>query len=278
VFKSRTTTELKSAKQDNLAAMVGGSNGTWASVGISEHGNTLPDEPCHRCKKMVCMTDENNPHVNATGKYFHGPCFCCKECGVPLQMGGWAAYLVNGDYVCKNHSQTSSCSCSKCDKPIFSQRVEAFNCNFHPECFKCKQCGTGLADKPFRSKMTDAYCMADFKALFPEDAGAIDKSEANKPDCDHCGKKIQTEYLESERKKFHMDNCFEAWKETRPSVDAKTCAACGQAASSWIEAAGKCYHNSCFKCKQCDTTLTAAFAKKGNVFCKKSCYQKFALL
>eukprot|EP00092_Neocalanus_flemingeri_P033618 GFUD01036546.1.p1 GENE.GFUD01036546.1~~GFUD01036546.1.p1 ORF type:complete len:566 (-),score=130.78 GFUD01036546.1:276-1925(-) len=128
---------------------------------------------CERCGKVV-----EGKILRVSGGVYHPECFTCVACkesvvGVPFSLDDDKQIYCSEDYKRKHAAM-----CSVCSEPIVPKkgetsaaRLRALGRDFHPECFKCEDCGLVLD-----SRITGAEC-------YPVD---------NKPLCAKCSQNRQT--------------------------------------------------------------------------------------
>jgi len=127
---------------------------------------------CERCGKIV-----EGKILKVSGGFYHPDCFSCVVCkeslvGVPFSLDDDKLVYCSEDYKKKHAAQ-----CSACRQPIVpakgetsAPRLRALGRDFHPECFKCEDCGLVLD-----SRISGSEC-------YPVD---------NKPLCAACCRKRQ---------------------------------------------------------------------------------------
>merc|ERR1712106_1196636 len=128
---------------------------------------------CERCGKVV-----EGKILKVSGGFYHPDCFTCVVCkeslvGVSFSLGDDKQTYCSEDYR-KKHAVM----CSACSEPIVPKkgetsaaRLRALGRDFHPECFKCEDCGLVLD-----SRKPGSEC-------YPVN---------NKPLCAQCSKNRQT--------------------------------------------------------------------------------------
>eukprot|EP00090_Calanus_glacialis_P039535 TRINITY_DN6882_c0_g1_i4.p1 TRINITY_DN6882_c0_g1~~TRINITY_DN6882_c0_g1_i4.p1 ORF type:complete len:478 (-),score=147.06 TRINITY_DN6882_c0_g1_i4:159-1592(-) len=127
---------------------------------------------CERCREVV-----EGKILKVSGGFYHPDCFTCVVCkeslvGVPFSLDDDKLAYCSEDYKKKHAVQ-----CSACSQPIVPKRGEtsaarlrALGRDFHPECFKCEDCGLVLD-----SRISGSEC-------YPVD---------NKPLCAACSRNRQ---------------------------------------------------------------------------------------
>jgi len=97
-------------------------------------------EGCAWCRKVI-----TSDAVSFSGKLYHGECFMCSACGEAIGLNAFtekagAAYC----HKCAKPTSTSAGSCAGCKQALSGQFVSALEYKYHPQCFKCTDCGTAI--------------------------------------------------------------------------------------------------------------------------------------
>jgi len=111
-------------------------------------------EQCPRCHNDVSGTEI----VRITGACFHPACFTCVECDKKLVHESFISDDKFNIYCEDDYNRKKACKCSYCKKPIVPRpgektvpRLRALGKDFHPNCFKCEDCGL-LLDSRVKGK------------------------------------------------------------------------------------------------------------------------------
>ncbi|CAG2121204.1 unnamed protein product, partial [Medioppia subpectinata] len=124
--------------------------------------NRLFAPPCHGCSLPI--TDPSTM-VKAMGKNWHPQCFHCYECHRPLTPSNFME--KNGKPYCEDdYHKLFSPKCSECLLPIRGTPLVAMGRQWHPNCFKCYQCGIPLSPNNFKEKDGKPYCNKHFQEMF----------------------------------------------------------------------------------------------------------------
>lgn len=145
-------------------------------------------------------------------------------------------------------------ACKKvCDRGYFTIGED----HYHPECFKCSMCATGLNGKP--------YVLHDDGKFYCEEDYAI----AIRPKCAHCEETLLGDYITAMDRDWHEDHflcsdcgaslesaffVFQAHPYCAPCHAKKLTTACGSCGKpihekEMYEAVGHKYHLECFVCQ-----------------------------
>jgi len=111
-----------------------------------EQGYTGNNDKCGKCKK-----DVEGHGIRTSGAIFCKSCFKCEVCGVNLEDKTFSMDGENGIYCVEDYTKKFAAICATCSKPIVPKegqtkapRIRAMNRDYHPLCFKCKDCGMVL--------------------------------------------------------------------------------------------------------------------------------------
>jgi len=111
-------------------------------------------EQCPRCHNDVSGTEI----VRITGACFHPACFTCVECDKKLVHESFISDDKFNIYCEDDYNRKKAAKCAYCKKPIVPKpgqktvpRLRALGKDFHPDCFKCEDCGM-LLDSRVKGK------------------------------------------------------------------------------------------------------------------------------
>ena len=93
----------------------------------------LPPQICTACGKLF-RSDDMVVLFESEG--FHSACFCCGQCGNPVDPSLQFLVLDDGSPLCTPCSPV----CHVCSEKICSKHVAVLNRDFHEDCLKCAQC------------------------------------------------------------------------------------------------------------------------------------------
>ncbi|XP_060529919.1 actin-binding LIM protein 1 isoform X6 [Cylas formicarius] len=188
--------------------------------------------------------------------------------------------------------------CQACKKKCSGEVLRVQDKYFHTGCFKCKACGSSLAQGGFFSKDGAYYCTADYQRSFGtkcaacqdyvegEVVTALGKTYHQKCfTCARCrqpfpsGEKVTYTGKEVLCQKCVQIPVRDATPKSSPtanSVGANECAGCKEDLKEGqvLVALDKSWHIWCFKCHTCGTVLHGEYMGKDGVpFCERD-YQK----
>lgn len=115
-------------------------------VYCEEHYMSHMNDTCVRCNSPI-----EGEHVKITGASFHPACFKCQACQKSLVGKQFSTDDKNRVYCPECYTKLFAFICSVCSKPIVPKegqtkapRIRALDRDFHPQCFKCEDCGKVL--------------------------------------------------------------------------------------------------------------------------------------
>lgn len=115
---------------------------------------------CAKCNKDIETTV-----IHACNKDYHLMCFLCTGCTNPLSTRRYKE--KNGmpycSLTCEGNGDEGPRVCKKCNTQISGSCMKALGTVFHPNCFTCFGCGTGIAVKTFFEVQECAYCSICYK-------------------------------------------------------------------------------------------------------------------
>lgn len=104
---------------------------------------------CHVCDRPV-----KEKVLKAVGKVFHPSCFTCTKCHKCLQGIPFTVDSLGQVYCIDDFHKRYAPKCGICQLPIMPEkgssetiRIISMDKSFHPECYKCEDCGIRLAKK-----------------------------------------------------------------------------------------------------------------------------------
>ncbi|XP_043939046.1 PDZ and LIM domain protein 5-like [Protopterus annectens] len=170
--------------------------------------------------------------------------------------------------------------CAECNAVIRGPFLMALGKSWHPEEFNCAHCKTSMADLGFVQEKGFIYCERCYEQFFA-------------PECARCQRKILGEVINALKQTWHV-GCFICVVCHRPirnnvfhmedgepycetdfySLFGTMCHGCEfpiEAGDKFLEALGYTWHDTCFVCSVCCTSLEgqAFFSKKDKPLCKK---------
>ncbi|XP_019956651.1 PDZ and LIM domain protein 5a isoform X7 [Paralichthys olivaceus] len=170
--------------------------------------------------------------------------------------------------------------CAHCNQVIRGPFLVALGKSWHKEEFNCAHCRTSLADIGFVEEQGCVYCEHCYEDFFA-------------PTCSRCQAKILGEVINALKQSWHV-YCFQCAGCQQPirnntfhledgepyceqdfySLFGTGCHGCEfpiEAGDKFLDALGYTWHDTCFVCAVCCTTLEGQtfFSKKDKPLCKK---------
>ncbi|NXQ52004.1 PDLI5 protein, partial [Anthoscopus minutus] len=167
----------------NQAAPVSG----WASNSIRSPGTTAPSEKaappqlneqdtlvqraehipagkrtpmCAHCNQVI-----RGPFLVALGKSWHPEEFNCAHCKTSMAYIGFVE--EKGMLYCEVcYEKFFAPECSKCQRKILGEVINALKQTWHVSCFVCVACHNPIRNNVFHLEDGDPYCETDYYALF----------------------------------------------------------------------------------------------------------------
>ncbi|XP_028312304.1 PDZ and LIM domain protein 5a [Gouania willdenowi] len=173
--------------------------------------------------------------------------------------------------------------CGHCNKVIRGPFLVAMGKSWHKEEFNCARCRTSLADIGFVEEQGTVFCEHCYEEFFA-------------PTCSRCQTKILGEVMNALKQTWHVycflcaycqqpirNNMFHL-EDGEPYCEqdfytlfGTSCHGCEfpiEAGDKFLEALGSTWHDTCFVCAVCCTTLEGQgfFSKKDKPLCKKHAF------
>ncbi|XP_038845741.1 PDZ and LIM domain protein 7-like isoform X1 [Salvelinus namaycush] len=170
--------------------------------------------------------------------------------------------------------------CGHCDKVIRGPFLVAMGMSWHPEEFNCSHCHASLVESGFVEERGTVYCAHCYEKFFA-------------PTCTSCQQKVLGEVINALKQTWHV-YCFLCASCQQPirnntfhledglpycerdyyQLFGTSCHGCDfpiEAGDKFLEALGFTWHDTCFVCAVCNTSLEgqAFFSKKDKALCKK---------
>ncbi|XP_017344768.1 PDZ and LIM domain protein 5b isoform X3 [Ictalurus punctatus] len=170
--------------------------------------------------------------------------------------------------------------CGHCNMVIRGPFLVAMGKSWHPEEFNCAHCRSSLAEVGFVEERGAVYCEHCYEQFFA-------------PSCCRCQQKILGEVINALKQTWHV-YCFLCTSCQQPirnntfhledgqpycerdyyNLFGTSCHGCDfpiEAGDKFLEALGFTWHDTCFVCSVCSTTLEGQtfFSKKDKPLCKK---------
>ncbi|XP_045922400.1 PDZ and LIM domain protein 5b isoform X6 [Micropterus dolomieu] len=170
--------------------------------------------------------------------------------------------------------------CNKCNNVIRGPFLVAMGMSWHPEEFNCAHCHSSLAENGFVEERGQVYCERCYEQFFA-------------PTCARCHHKILGEVMNALKQTwhvscfvcaachqpmrgnmFHMEDGLPYCEQDYYNLFGTNCHGCDfpiEAGDKFLEALGFTWHDTCFVCAVCSTSLEGQpfFSKKDKALCKK---------
>ncbi|XP_038827254.1 PDZ and LIM domain protein 5b isoform X2 [Salvelinus namaycush] len=170
--------------------------------------------------------------------------------------------------------------CGHCDKVIRGPFLVAMGMSWHPEEFNCSHCHASLVESGFVEERGTVYCAHCYEEFFA-------------PTCTSCKQKVLGEVINALKQTwhvycflcascqqpirnntFHMEDGLPYCERDYYQLFGTSCHGCDfpiEAGDKFLEALGFTWHDTCFVCAVCSTSLEgqAFFSKKDKALCKK---------
>jgi len=118
--------------------------------------DTHKEVPLPKC--VVCGDSISTTTVTVSGTTYHPHCFTCVQCGVAIHG---KFYTTQGDkFLCELDYKQTRDKCSHCGLPILERILTALDQKYHPSCFRCSLCDTGLDGVPFLKSGSSVNCQS----------------------------------------------------------------------------------------------------------------------
>lgn len=118
-----------------------------------EHFRQLFAENCAKCGKVI-----EGQVFEALEKKFHLDCFVCEQ-GEHTIGEGINFHVHNGKVYCPDHfEELFMQKCSGCNKIIKGQYLKVIDNHYHPECWKCAECGIVISAENCGQYQMQFYC------------------------------------------------------------------------------------------------------------------------
>uniref|UniRef100_UPI00398F7470 PDZ and LIM domain protein 5-like isoform X9 n=1 Tax=Pristiophorus japonicus TaxID=55135 RepID=UPI00398F7470 len=130
-------------------------------VQMAEHipaGNRTP--MCGHCNLII-----RGPFLVAMGRSWHPEEFTCAYCNLSLANIGFVE--EKGSVYCeKCYGQFFAPECSRCQRKILGEIINALKQTWHVSCFVCVACMQPIRNNVFHMEDGDPYCEKDYYDLF----------------------------------------------------------------------------------------------------------------
>jgi paxillin len=173
--------------------------------------------------------------------------------------------------------------CAACGKPIIGQIIMALGRMWHPEHYRCCQCGEELGRQNFIERGGKAYCEKDYHESFS-------------PRCAYCNGPIKDRCVTAMGKNFHSEHfvCVECGKPFGPEgyhekdgqpycktdyfrLFAPKCRGCNKPVQArFLTALNSPWHPECFVCQDCSRPFNGNqfFELAGVPYCEQHYHER----
>ncbi|KAL6732954.1 hypothetical protein Aduo_003656 [Ancylostoma duodenale] len=219
---------------------------------------------CDECAKPIGIDSKD---LSYKDKHWHEHCFLCNMCKISLVDMPFGS--KNDRIFCSNcYDQAFATRCDGCNE-IFRagmKKMEYKGKQWHDKCFCCAHCKNPIGTKSFIPKNEEVYCGSCYEEKFATRCSKCRKvittggvTYKNEPwhrecfCCTHCNVSLAGQRFTSKDEKPYCANCY-------GELFAKRCNACtkpitGIGGAKFISFEDRHWHNDCFICAQCTTSL-----------------------
>ncbi|XP_071818540.1 prickle planar cell polarity protein 3-B-like isoform X2 [Apostichopus japonicus] len=232
------------------------------------------NEFANRCEECGKTIGHDSKDLIFKGNHFHESCFeqryscgMCKQSLADKAFGNWDGMMCCLECYEKHLART----CPRCGEIIKpgAKRLGYQGKEWHDKCFVCKVCNEHIGTKKFVPKDDDIYCNNCYEESFGtrcagcnkviQSGGLLYRNEPWHPECfacSGCGKSIHnTRFYFKEGKRLCTD-CF--GEKFAPKCDECNKPILGQPGkpdTKYVAFQSRKWHNKCFNCKKCQTSL-----------------------
>ncbi|XP_009068709.1 PREDICTED: PDZ and LIM domain protein 5, partial [Acanthisitta chloris] len=115
---------------------------------------------CAHCNQVI-----RGPFLVALGKSWHPEEFNCAHCKTSMAYIGFVE--EKGMLYCEVcYEKFFAPECSKCQRKILGEVINALKQTWHVSCFVCVACHNPIRNNVFHLEDGDPYCETDYYALF----------------------------------------------------------------------------------------------------------------
>ncbi|UMM10306.1 hypothetical protein L5515_000135 [Caenorhabditis briggsae] len=219
---------------------------------------------CDECAKPIGIDSKD---LSYKDKHWHEHCFLCSMCKISLVDMPFGS--KNDRIFCSNcYDQAFATRCDGCNE-IFRagmKKMEYKGKQWHDKCFCCAHCKVAIGTKSFIPKNDDVFCGPCYEEKFATRCSKCKKvitaggvTYKNEPwhrecfCCTNCNSSLAGQRFTSKDEKPYCANCY-------GDLFAKRCNACtkpitGIGGAKFISFEDRHWHNDCFICAQCTTSL-----------------------
>ncbi|XP_046960277.1 paxillin-B isoform X4 [Vanessa cardui] len=240
---------------------------------------------CEECNKIIGIDSKD---LSYKDKHWHEACFLCAKCRVSLvdkQFGSKLDKIYCGN--CYDAQFASRCDgCGEVFR-AGTKKMEYKTKQWHEKCFCCVVCKNPIGTKSFIPREQEIYCAGCYEDKFATrcvkcnkiitQGGVTYKHEPWHRECftcTNCNTSLAGERFTSRDEKPYCAECF-------GELFAKRCTSCtkpitGIGGTRFISFEDRHWHNGCFICAQCKTSLVGkGFITDGqDIICPECAKQK----
>ncbi|XP_072940450.1 protein espinas isoform X3 [Epargyreus clarus] len=240
---------------------------------------------CEECNKIIGIDSKD---LSYKDKHWHEACFLCAKCRVSLvdkQFGSKLDKIYCGN--CYDAQFASRCDgCGEVFR-AGTKKMEYKTRQWHEKCFCCVVCKNPIGTKSFIPREQEIYCAGCYEDKFATRCVKCNKiitqggvTYKNEPwhrecfTCTHCDASLAGQRFTSRDEKPYCAECF-------GELFAKRCTSCskpitGIGGTRFISFEDRHWHNDCFICAQCKTSLVGkGFITDGqDIICPECAKQK----
>ncbi|RLW00805.1 hypothetical protein DV515_00008454 [Chloebia gouldiae] len=135
----------------------------WTSNSIKSPGTAAPSEKAATTPQL--NEQDTGPFLVALGKSWHPEEFNCAHCKTSMAYIGFVE--EKGMLYCEVcYEKFFAPECSKCQRKILGEVINALKQTWHVSCFVCVACHNPIRNNVFHLEDGDPYCETDYYALF----------------------------------------------------------------------------------------------------------------
>ncbi|XP_078250707.1 PDZ and LIM domain protein 5 isoform X15 [Pogona vitticeps] len=175
------TSGWQSSNQPAAGSGWSSNNGARPAASVPGEKNTVPPLPtdedslvqraehipagkrtpmCAHCNQVI-----RGPFLVALGKSWHPEEFNCAHCKISMAYIGFVE--EKGALYCEGcYEKFFAPECSRCQRKILGEVINALKQTWHVSCFVCVACHKPIRNNVFHLEDGDPYCETDYYALF----------------------------------------------------------------------------------------------------------------
>eukprot|EP00092_Neocalanus_flemingeri_P032822 GFUD01035698.1.p1 GENE.GFUD01035698.1~~GFUD01035698.1.p1 ORF type:complete len:398 (+),score=121.48 GFUD01035698.1:82-1194(+) len=234
--------------------------------------------PCNDCTRVIGIDSKD---LSYKEKHWHEACFICNKCRTSLvdkQFGSKADRIYCGPC----HDELFGSPCAGCGEVFRAgmKKMEYKSRQWHESCFICCTCKSVIGAKSFIPSGNDIYCDGCYEEAYAAKCSRCSKvvttggvTYRDQPwhrecfTCSHCQQSLAGLSFTSRQDQPYCADCAAL-------LFSKKCSACakpitGMGGTRFISFEGRHWHNACFSCSSCPTSLVGKgfISDKEDVIC-----------